>query len=382
MTRVDPQILARELLTTVVLEPRSLPSLPVEELDLVIRVARRARLLGRLCIALESEGLLEQLPPAAVDQLAGGRAHAESRMRLALWELDRIAWAAGEEVDFPLIAMKGCAYIFAGTPNAAGRFFADVDLLVPEQDLERLEKILNARGWKTYELSPYDQNYYRNWTHELPPLMYVGREVEIDLHHNILPRTARLNPDSRKLLERAVAVDGSTYRVLCDEDMVLHTITHLMFGDDLGDKLRDLVDIKDLLEHFSADDREFWTRFVARARELDLCRPVFYALRYAERLLELDVPREVGDAVLRWGPPGPIRWLMDRLVPAALYPWHPDHSSRRIDLARQLLYMRSHWIRMPPWLLIYHLGYKFYLTRIRRIGRQPSAGTQGVDRTR
>ena len=73
---------------------------------------------------------------------------------------------------------------------------ADVDLLVPESALGAVEQALAARGWQTKELSPYDQHYYREGTHELPPMTHVERDVEVDLHHSILPRTSRLKPDS------------------------------------------------------------------------------------------------------------------------------------------------------------------------------------------
>ena len=59
-------------------------------------------------------------------------------------------------------------------------------------------------------------------------------------------------------------------------------------------------------------------------------------------------------------------------VPRALLPPYPQYPSLLTDTARLLLYMRSHWIRMPPWLLIYHLSYKFYATRIR-----PTAADRG-----
>ena len=49
-------------------------------------------------------------------------------------------------------------------------------------ELEAVEKRLNQKGWRTKPLSPYDDHYYRRWTHELPPLAHVERQVEIDLH--------------------------------------------------------------------------------------------------------------------------------------------------------------------------------------------------------
>ena len=363
---------ARRLLVTAINSPDTVSELPVSELDLTLRVARRARLLARLCVDLEKTGNLGLLPQVAVDQLLSARAVAHSRARLAKWELNRIEWALGQSTAVKPVAMKGCAYLLLDLPLAPGRIFADVDLMVPEEQLEDLENHLNERGWRTAQLSPYDQHYYRRWTHELPPLMHVDRDIEVDLHHNIIARTARLNPEPEVLLGSATIIENSCYQVLANEAIVLHAITHLMFGDDLADKAHELVDIHDLLKFFSAGDENFWNTLVNRADALNLRRPTYYGLRYVERLLGVSVPDYVTAAVQKWAPPAFVVALMDRLVPRALFPQHPEHRSMLSGLCRQLLFIRSHWIRMPPWLLAYHLGYKFYLTRIRRVSKTHS----------
>ena len=356
----------RRLLRLLILEPEAVVNLPLHDLDLTIRVARRVRLHGRLCAHLKQAGLLDRLPSVAADQLESGSVMAAARARLARWELDRIAWALGSDKDTPLLAMKGCAYLLLDLPNTAGRIFADVDLMTAEDSLDAIEAQLNARGWMTTRLTPYDDNYYRKWTHELPPMIYREREVEVDLHHNILPRTARLKPSAAKLLAHARQLPGSRYGVLANEDMILHAMTHLMFDSDLADKLRDLVDIADLVAIFSTKDPAFWDGFIERATELNLTRPAFYSLRYASLLLDAEIPVRVLEATRRWAPPRIIVVLMDALVPRALFPQHPDRPSGMAEFSRFLLYMRSHWIRMPPWLLTYHLAYKFFATRIRR----------------
>lgn len=353
----------RRLLDLVINQPEQVPGLSGRELDLCLRIARRARLLGRLAVRLDRAGLTDQLPSAAADQLIAAKCMASARARLALWELDRVAWALRGRPNTPLIAMKGCAYLLLDAPNAAGRVFADVDLMTTGDALEDVESELNAYGWHTKELSPYDDNYYRRWTHELPPLTHRDREMEVDLHHNVLPRTARLKPSALKLIERSRPLRGSSYRVLADEDIVLHAMAHLMSADDLADKLRDLVDISDLLTYFTASDDKFWSRLVERAPALDLDRPAYYSLRYLDSLIGLSLPEKVRVAMHVWAPRGPAVWLMDWLAPRALYPQHPDFHDAASELARFLLYVRSHWIRMPPWLLVYHLTYKFLVTR-------------------
>ena len=353
----------RHALTQVIDDAAAVPTLSPRDMDFAFRVARRARLLGRLAHSLLDSEKAALLPQTAVDQLEGAAAMARARARLAMWELDRIARAMTDSPETPLVIMKGCAYLVLELPNAPGRVFADVDLLTAEGCLGDVERCLNERGWETRKLSPYDQNYYRNWTHELPPMVHEEREVEIDLHHNVLPRTARLNPSSAKLLESAQPLPDSRYRVLGSEDILLHAMTHLMFDADLADQLRDLLDIRDIALHFAASEECFWQRLVSRAVELDLTLPAYYSLRYCQRLLDADIPVAVMNQVEDWAPPKPLRWMMDQCVPRALYPQHPDAPDRVTEFCRLLMYVRSHWIRMPPWLLVYHLSYKFLVTR-------------------
>ena len=65
-------------------------------------------------------------------------------------------------------------------------------------------------------------------------------------------------------------------------------------------------------------------------------------------------------------PPAAVVALMDRLVPATLFPLHPDGASRGMDAARTLLFVRSHWIRMPPTMLARHLVYKAWVRKFPR----------------
>ena len=360
-----PLVELRKRLTAAIADPVALAGLPDRELDLVLRAARRVRLLGWLAVRLEARGSLESLPEAAVEQLLSARAVTEARARVARWELDRIAWALRDSGVTRVVVMKGCAYELRGLPNAPGRLFADVDLMVGEADLDAIELALTQHGWRAANLSPYDERFYRAWSHELPALVHAERDVEVDIHHNIRGRYAPFRVDAAKMLAAARPIESSIYQSLDDSDLVLHAMTHLMYGGDQADKLRDLVDIDLLLRHFTATDGEFWQRFPARARELNLGRPAYYSLRFARRLLATPVPGAVFRELEGSEPAAPVRWLMDRLVPAALFPQHPEGANPGTTLARFLLFVRSHWVSMPLWMLLKHLSYKFYVRHVR-----------------
>jgi hypothetical protein len=366
--RAGQQRLARTLVLGALRNPLSVPALSPPDLDLTLRLMRRLRLLGRLAWQLRAAGVLDSLPDVVTDQLLGALVLCESRVRSARWELDRLAWALRDRGNVPLVALKGCAYLLACTPNSLGRTFADVDLLVPEEHLLSVEMRLRDYGWAGKEITPYDDLYYRRWAHELPPMLHAEREVEVDLHHGILMRTARLKPSPVLLFESAREVQGSPYEVLAPVDMVLHAIVHLFHGGEMDDALRDLVDIDELLTHFAATEAGFWSTFWGRAEALDLARPAYYGLRYAEAILGTRIPANVASQARAGAPLPGVLSLMDQLVPRALFPQHPDHPGGLAGPQRLLLYIHSHWVKMPPAMLARHLAHKTYARYIRRQG--------------
>jgi hypothetical protein len=96
-----------------------------------------------------------------------------------------------------------------------------------------------------------------------------------------------------------------------------------------------------------------------------------YALRYASQLLETAVPAAVMAEAERVGkPPAPVRVAMDPLVCRALIPDLPEHRSPWWQAARLCLYIRSHWLRMPPLPLALHLLRKAW---VRTSSAEPAA---------
>jgi len=162
------------------------------------------------------------------------------------------------------------------------------------------------------------------------------------------------------------------------QDMVLHSAAHLFQDGDLAFAIRDLVDLVDLFDHFGGEPG-FWETLAGRAAAHDLQRPLYYALRYGKEILDLAVPDTVEQAIAAAAPVGPVANLMDRLIPRVLLPDHPDSPSGIRARAASLLYLRSHWLRMPPWLLAAHLMRKAVMQSAAAIGRWHKARQQAKD---
>ncbi len=334
--------------------PGALVGLSLPQWEALVCQARRANLLPRVAMALDELGLLHRVPAAPRAHLIAARTLAQAQadaVRREVAYIDRALAAMG----VPIVLLKGAAYLLAGLPVARGRMFSDIDILVPRTALSRAEATLMRSGWASIKTTPYDQRYYRQWMHELPPLRHVSRQTTLDVHHAILPATARLKPDSAKLLAASRPLAGEPrLRVLAPVDMVLHSATHLFCNEEVGNGLRDLADLDSLLRDF-AQEAGFWPGLTTRAAELDLTRPLYYALRYAVRILGTPVPARVLRAAEIGRPPSLLRGLMDALFLRTLYPGHAGESHGLASLARGSLYLRAHWLRMPPLLLACHL---------------------------
>jgi hypothetical protein len=346
---------SNKLLLDLLNNPEQFPDLGVGEQDLLLRLLRRSGLLPWLFFRLQAGNLLDRVLPKIQDHLEGAKAVAAADERMLRWEVNRIRRALFG-TGIPVILLKGAAYIHAALPMAKGRLVADVDLLFAKGDLDIVQQCLGRHGWREVKMNAYDQGYYRDWMHELPPMQHWERLTELDLHHTILPVVGRLKPDSQLLLDSIVPVAGEEgVWTLSPVDMVLHAMVHLFYDADFDRGLRDMVDLDGMFRHFGESDAEFWSTLLPRARELGIARPLFYALHHLHTMMQTPIPAAVladsrGDAAA-W----PVRTLMNFLIPRALVPGHPESANVARILAWWPLYVRSHWLKMPPGLLFSHL---------------------------
>ncbi|MEH0166457.1 nucleotidyltransferase family protein [Paucibacter sp. JuS9] len=324
-----------------------------------VTVARRLNLIGTVGEALHSRG--QRLPAAIARHFDGARLLSERQRQSVRWEVRCIDDCLAP-LGVPVLLLKGSAYVMADHAVSRGRLFGDVDILVPSEALGDVESELMKAGWASAKSEPYDQRYYRQWMHELPPMFNVRRGSVIDVHHNLLPRTARLHPDPEKILARshALAAHGCI-RLPALEDLLIHSLVHLVHEGEFHNGLRDLIDIDGLIAS-AADSVDFWQRVSSAALGNELAAPVRLGLLLARDCVGTPVP----EAVLR---------ALDPASEAQLGRWHAAILPRAIRShalrpplrsgdawAQTAAYWRAHALRMPPHLLAVHLARKTWLS--------------------
>jgi hypothetical protein len=326
----------------------------------LIALARAESLIGSLAWRLKGM----KLPPDVEALLEAARRDGEAARAQALWEAE-MARRALAPLGVPVILLKGTAYAAAGLEAGRGRSIGDLDILVPRAALADVERALLAAGWEWVKEDPYDDFYYREWMHELPPLIHRERDRMIDVHHAILPLTARPKPDMAAMIEARVPLADGLF-VLSPTDMIVHAAAHLFADGDLAGGLRNLWDIDRLLREFAEREEDFWPALQERAARHNLLPAVARAARLAHHLYATPVnwcqtpisnlrtfkaqsPRKIGvrhqlnaaDALYR-------RRLLAR----------DGWGRERRPVTRFGFYVRSHMLRMPPPMLARHLWVK------------------------
>lgn len=334
----------------------------------VVRVARSLRLLARLAEAVGEAGLDDRLPLPVRQHLLAERRRSRARLRSLNWTLEHVGQALAP-LDGPRLLLKGAAYLGQNLVIARGRLPSDLDILVPREHLAAAQELLKGHDWREVELDAHDQRYYREWSHEVPAMHNPRFELELDLHHGILPPVATTTVDPDLLLDRCMPSALPGWRVLCPVDQVLHSAAHLYLDSELRNRVRDLVDLKGLLAHFGRHS-PFWNDLEARTFELGLQGPMALALHHLQHWLGADVP---ADMARRLGAAGLTPWRRAWLMPlldSVMLPLKPDDAepaSRR--MAARALLARYHWNRLPLHLLVPHLLRK----SARRAPRSPLA---------
>lgn len=173
-------------------------------------------------------------PPAWTRFLAEQRAHTERRF-LRIGETLRLLDARAREADIAVLPLKGAALHALGVYSAGERPMADIDLLVPEEQVGRCSELLasmnfteTSRTWKNRVFSP----------RETPAAgalgEHAGNAFNIELHCHIAEALPKTRVDITTIVLPALLQPGlnsypSSAALLLH--LLLHTAGSTVFGE-------------------------------------------------------------------------------------------------------------------------------------------------------
>ena len=346
----------RTLIVGLFKQPSTAVLISEQDWVLLIRILRQQQQLARYSYLIRQAEIFDKLPVYVRRHLRNAEIIADKQYRQVAAEADELCRLLAS-LEIKPVFLKGAAYALQPHNSAGiGRTFSDIDILVPKAGIVAVEKCLSVFGYFPEPLTVYDQNYYRQWTHEIPPLRHHSRGTVLDIHHNLIPPVSGRAPDIRRFWQH-VEVTEQGFQILSLPAMTLHSLIHLFFNEDFKKGFRDLTDLHLLFAGFNEQD---WEQLLRLAEQTGFMFELMLACRYSSDLLATPIPAWVMLQTEQYQPSKLRLKLLDFIFLRLLSPQHPLLNTYLDQLAALLALIRGHWLKMPPQILLGHLSVKAF----------------------
>jgi len=349
-----------QILINFLKSPKLIAQFSEEEIGHLIRQSYATGLTARVYSQLSENGLMSFIPDNMRWHFSSANKLFKAHKHDINNEIKRITNAL-KFANISPVFLKGAAYIIADNKCHQGRLFSDVDIFVDKSDLSIAEGMLRLNGWINNDIDEHDEKYYRDWMHEIPPLINTKSDITIDVHHNLVPLVSRIKLNSDLLLDRVVN-SSSGIKTLSPMDKILHSSAHLLLDGEFDHGFRDIHDLYLLLTEYMLDNPDFIDDLIGRAEELGFELILYYCLLLQVEIFKLNIPISKIAKLKQKIPTTIITDIVFRMFLRVLCPEPSKLSSFRYKTSLFLLYIRSHWLKMPMHLLIPHLLYKAIVT--------------------
>ena len=201
------------------------------------------------------------------------------------------------------IVLKG-GYLSEAVYEEIGlRVMADLDLLIPLDELERSIEVLEALGYKP--IRPYFHEVDGTLHFHAPPLEKDGCVVELHWKLALDRNPAPVNIDEVWSRAQPFVLENLTTQALGLSDLILHLGVHTAYGHQFSSQLHAVVDLAVVLRKFR--EQVDWNEFIRICREWKTERGIYLMFRLAQDLMNAELP-EAAMLALR-----PANWSEDAL---------------------------------------------------------------------
>jgi len=226
------------------------------------------------------------VPPRQVERLRRAYLENGARNMGVYHELGKVlAGLRRDNID--VIVLKGAHLADLVYGNHALRFMSDVDLLVYQDDLSRVEERLVGMGYVPAECHRQVAADNCHFLYRLP-----DREMFVEVHWALMPSMHGLHLDTDGQWGRArpATIAGVEAWVLCPEDLLTYLCVHASkHGFEVG--LKPLVDIVETIRSCGHDID--WQLLRDRSAHAGVAKCLGVAFRLAREMLGASVPDDL-----------------------------------------------------------------------------------------
>lgn len=335
------------------INPSLLLSLDNKSWNSLVFVLRKEKMLARFYKQIEHASLVEMIPDGAVRHFINAVLMSDKQNKMAVIEARALQSSLATTAEF-LVFLKGAGYAIADHAASKGRLYSDIDLVVPKKNLSDVESTLTIFGWKGKELDDYDERYYREWSHEIPPLYHHTRGTVLDVHHNFIPPISGVDFDIQTFIRNHTKTVGDL-TVLTEPAMFYHSALHLLLNEDNTSAFRDLTDLYLIARDEPAT---IFENVMSIAKEFGFEKICLIAFFILARRFALALPADA-EHYLNQKLKGLSR-LEAKLLEAVTMPKHEYLSEGNLAAYQFFAEARAHWLKMPFKVLCFHMFAKAY----------------------
>lgn len=226
----------------------------------------------------------DAVPPAALDRLRenfyANSLRNLSRTQELLKLLDLF-----QTHDISAIPYKGLILAASVYGDLALRQFADLDILVHEQDFPKVEELLLSQKYQRHVTWDWEQSFVNS-----------NGTIEIDIHKAITPPYFPFPLDFDHLWQRTqpLSLVGTTVVSFCPEDLLL--ILCIQIAKDCCEnqgQLEQLIKVCDVAQVIRTYPNLNWQTLIETARRLGSLRMLYFGLLLASNLLDITIPQDI-----------------------------------------------------------------------------------------
>jgi Uncharacterised nucleotidyltransferase len=262
-----------------------LETLSSSDWDVLVEESGRHGIAPLLYYRLRTSHLDVPIPANVMGRLRQAYLQCSGRNMQLYHELGKLLGMLRHD-NIPVIALKGVHLATAVYRNIALRPMGDIDLLVKQTDLLRVQERLIEQGYiaSKEEIGCSQQH--------LPSYKKKG-SLTVEIHFHIVGPPFSLRVDVEKLWIRAQmsSIQGIEVLTFCPEDLLLHLCMHASFKHAFDNGIRPLFDISHTIEHY-AEELD-WEQLLDRSREWGVSKCVYLSLFLAKRFAGASIPGQI-----------------------------------------------------------------------------------------
>ncbi|MCK4648717.1 signal peptidase I [bacterium] len=215
---------------------------------------------------------------------------------ILIWEEIKPILKSLEEKKIEVILLKGIALGVTIYPSVGLRPMSDVDILIKDEDIFKVNEILNNFGYFPGDINPRDIELGK--TEYLTTLYYRGKNLSLHLHWHLVNSTipnfsyiSRINMDRIWQKARLIEISEIKALILSPEHLIIYLCEHSLRVTHSLSRLIFLADISQAINYYQ--DKIDWDFLVKESYNFGLERMVYCGLYSVNRILGTEVPSDV-----------------------------------------------------------------------------------------